>query len=424
MKHRFAFVVVLSFFLSIPFFSFSAFGFAGDEEKKVLYFHVGAPKTATKAIQYECSERREELAKLGVNYPPSENGVNHSVEILKIFYGKAEETKEWILKVKEQSKDFKSILLSDECASMQSGKTLLFQEFLTFLNQHFAVKYIYCFRKTVPAIGSLLTMNIIRGSVISNDALNIDEHIKFRMLRHLNSYDFYSRLDTTLLSYEELAKSGKLVQTFLYQAMGLKIEIPNRLIHTIGDYDREVNFTDTQLIHLERAFSVEEGSFVIIYRKPDPTLELSKVLSSLIRERTKKILSTPEFHMGEFSPYPTNGFSDCEFSHRWTERTKASVTVPLAEMDPLPSRISFLNTSGLVTDNHTQDLTVKVNEEVVGSYIYTLNNNNQIIDIPLPKVDRAKIEFDIPNAISPFNLGINADKRTLGISFKEVQLQY
>jgi hypothetical protein len=267
-------------------------------------------------------------------------------------------------------------------------------------------------------------MNIISGNIITNEGLNINELIKAHMLMHLNAYDFFSHRDTTFLSYEELVKGRKLVQTFLQQAMGLKIEIPDRSFNIMGKYSHVMNFTDAQLTHLERAFSVEEGSFVVTYRKPEPTLELSKILSSLIRERTKKILSTPQFHMGEFCPYPTSGFSALEGSHRWTEGTKASITVPLAEIDPRPSRVSFFNTKGLVTANHSQKLIVNVNGEEAGSYDYTLTNNNHTIEISLPEAGPAEIKFAIPNAISPSDLGISGDKRTLGVSFGEVQLQY
>ncbi|MBY0272586.1 MAG: hypothetical protein K2X02_04125 [Alphaproteobacteria bacterium] len=135
-------------------------------------------------------------------------------------------------------------------------------------------------------------------------------------------------------------------------------------------------------------------------------------------------LNTSKFHMGESSPYPVSGFSDFERSHRWTEGTKASITLPLKDMEPRPSHISFLNTEGFVTDSHKQDLIVKVNGEEVGRYVYTSNNNNQTIDIPLPKVDQAKIEFEIPNAVSPSDLGVSTDKRKLGISFSEVQFRY
>ncbi|MBY0273163.1 MAG: hypothetical protein K2X02_07180 [Alphaproteobacteria bacterium] len=131
----------------------------------------------------------------------------------------------------------------------------------------------------------------------------------------------------------------------------------------------------------------------------------------------------PRFHMGEINPFSSSGFSGFEHSHRWTEGTEASIILPLAEMASPPSRISFFDTRALVTGSHTQDLIVKVNGKEVRRIVYTTDNNNQTIDIPLPKADQAKIEFVIPDAASPLELGIAADKRKLGISFREVQFQ-
>jgi hypothetical protein len=131
-----------------------------------------------------------------------------------------------------------------------------------------------------------------------------------------------------------------------------------------------------------------------------------------------------DFHMGQSSPYTTSGFSALESSHRWTEGTKASIILPLGEMERRPTNISFLHTSGFVTSGHTQHLTVKVNGKEAGSYDYTLTNNNHTIEIPLPEAETAEIEFEIPNAIIPSALGLNnPDKRKLGVLFREVLIQ-
>jgi hypothetical protein len=136
-------------------------------------------------------------------------------------------------------------------------------------------------------------------------------------------------------------------------------------------------------------------------------------------------LDTREFHMGKFTPFPTSGFSHHAQSHIWTEGNKATITLPLVDMASRPSRISFLNTGGFVTGSHEQELIVKVNGKEIRRYVYSVSNNNQIIDIDLPpQLDLATIEFEIPKAISPLDLGISADKRKLGISFGEVKFQY
>ncbi|MBY0272394.1 MAG: hypothetical protein K2X02_03115 [Alphaproteobacteria bacterium] len=134
--------------------------------------------------------------------------------------------------------------------------------------------------------------------------------------------------------------------------------------------------------------------------------------------------SATKFQMGEPNSYQTTGFSAFEGSHRWTVGNKASITLPLAEMKPRPSSISFLNTKGLITPTHSQTLTVKVNRKLGNRYVYTPGNNNHTLEIPLPKDGPVVIQFEISNAASPSALGINADKRELGISFGEVQFQY
>ncbi|MBY0272638.1 MAG: hypothetical protein K2X02_04400 [Alphaproteobacteria bacterium] len=133
---------------------------------------------------------------------------------------------------------------------------------------------------------------------------------------------------------------------------------------------------------------------------------------------------TTTFHMGKRDDYQTTGFSAYEGTHRWTEGMEASLTLPFEKMGRRPSRISFLNTRGLITASHPQELTVKVNGKEVGHYVYTAGNNNQTIDIRLPEAGPATIKFEIPTAASPSDLRINADKRVLGISFRDVQFHY
>ncbi|MBY0272062.1 MAG: hypothetical protein K2X02_01415 [Alphaproteobacteria bacterium] len=130
-------------------------------------------------------------------------------------------------------------------------------------------------------------------------------------------------------------------------------------------------------------------------------------------------------YMGQPSfPYATRGFSAFEGTHRWTEGTEAEIIFPLKTMSPRPFRVSFLNTRALVTGSYKQHLLVKLNGRMVGHYTYTLSDNNKTIEFPLEHDDSATITFETLNAISPFDLEINADKRKLGISFREAKLQY
>ncbi|MBY0272393.1 MAG: hypothetical protein K2X02_03110 [Alphaproteobacteria bacterium] len=172
----------------------------------------------------------------------------------------------------------------------------------------------------------------------------------------------------------------------------------------------------------------EAGSAEIEFEMPNAASPSDLGISADTRAlgisfREFQAYSTPRYHMGKVSPYPLSGFSTLESSHRWTVGKKATITLPLEVMAHRPSRISFLNTKGFVTGSHPQNLTVKVNGKEAGRYIYTPGNNNHTLEIPLPKDGPATIEFEIPYAISPSALGINADQRELGISFGEVELQ-
>jgi hypothetical protein len=134
--------------------------------------------------------------------------------------------------------------------------------------------------------------------------------------------------------------------------------------------------------------------------------------------------SISRFHMGKHNDYQSSGFSAFEGTHRWTVGKEATITIPLAEMERRPSRISFLNTAGFVTANHPQNLIVKVNGVKVNSYVYTPADNNKRINVPLPTTGPAEIEFEMPDAISPSVLVGTPDKRELGILFKEVEFHY
>jgi hypothetical protein len=121
-----------------------------------------------------------------------------------------------------------------------------------------------------------------------------------------------------------------------------------------------------------------------------------------------------------------NGFSGGEGTHRWTDGKKAVIEVPLQDMIDQKSRvISFIDTSAFVTPNRPQEVTVSLNGAQVKNYIYSHVQSRHTIDIAIPDgMDTARIEFDMPNAISPATLGLSDDPRELGISFKNIDLMH
>lgn len=156
--------------------------------------------------------------------------------------------------------------------------------------------------------------------------------------------------------------------------------------------------------------------------EPAPASSSSTSTSTPVVEPDLKV-ENALFSMGELSPYlSTDGFSTPEKAHIWTAGTEASITLPVARMYPRPSSVTFFGTCALVTPNYPQNLTVRVNGRKIAEHVYTVDNNEYDIEIPLPSDELATIEFSIPNAISPRDLTGSGDPRKLGIMFKEVLL--
>ena len=85
------------------------------QNKKILYLHVGTHKTGTSTIQEECSKNRSKLQQLGVLYPESvSQGINHHAIAHLIMDGELEKVNQYIINIKEQSKNYDSVLLSSE----------------------------------------------------------------------------------------------------------------------------------------------------------------------------------------------------------------------------------------------------------------------------------------------------------------------
>lgn len=167
---------------------------------------------------------------------------------------------------------------------------------------------------------------------------------------------------------------------------------------------------------------VEQENKSAAHTLEDPSHEDSSASAATLKTAIQLDTS---LNMEEFNPYLTSGFSAFEGTHKWTDGDKAIITLPLEGMEPRPTSISFLNTGSFVTPSHPQKLILRMNGVKLDEYDYTHVNNNQRINITLPKDDAtAIIEFETPNAIIPSALGLNnPDKRKLGIAFKEVQFQ-
>jgi hypothetical protein len=124
-------------------------------------------------------------------------------------------------------------------------------------------------------------------------------------------------------------------------------------------------------------------------------------------------------------PFFLSGFSNPEGTHRWTAGCSACVQLPVVNNQRKFKKITFLDTGGVITEQHTQRMIVHLNDTQVAEYLYDIHHPGHTIEICIPEqTDQAKITFELPNAIAPAALNINTDVRLLGVRFNQVQLSY
>lgn len=148
-----------------------------------------------------------------------------------------------------------------------------------------------------------------------------------------------------------------------------------------------------------------------------------RTLVNLTPSAFRNPLETQIYHLGKEEPFSCTGFSGLEGNLRWTNDLKATMTVPLQLGNHDVKRVEFTNTVALVTDAHPQRLSVRLNGVNEVKYEYNTMINSQTINIPCASYGfsgDAIISFDMPDAISPTDLGVGEDSRRLGIAFREM----
>ncbi|MBY0272635.1 MAG: hypothetical protein K2X02_04385 [Alphaproteobacteria bacterium] len=271
----------------------------------------------------------------------------------------------------------------------------------------------------------LFELNLDIYAPTDDESNSLYKRKEYRFARELSlpRAAFYARAHVSPLCFEEDPITRKRFAENEIRVMLQGSEISSSIVDDFASQTDPLSFSSLYSNGITGAASTVSSSLApssssSTLSSPSSSSTLAPVDESVLPARTTK------FQMGEPNSYQTTGFSAYEGTHRWTEGMEASLTLPFEKMGRRPSRISFLNTRGLVTASRPQELTVKVNGKEVGHYVYTAGNNNQTIDVRLPEAGPATIKFEIPTAASPSDLRINADKRVLGISFRDVQFHY
>jgi hypothetical protein len=125
-------------------------------------------------------------------------------------------------------------------------------------------------------------------------------------------------------------------------------------------------------------------------------------------------------------PFSFNGLWDPESTHTWTKAKDVTMKIPTFHEGKRIRKLSFLNTSALISDVYEQVVYVFLDKQPVGEYRYIRpQSRTHTIEIPLSFSNEAEreISFKIPKAtqsktIDPSNL----DPRELGIALSLVDL--
>lgn len=117
-----------------------------------------------------------------------------------------------------------------------------------------------------------------------------------------------------------------------------------------------------------------------------------------------------------FPEHSLKGFSPAEPAHRWTEGKKVTLAAPVQGRNVRVKNFLFKDVFSL----GDQDVTVTLNDQIVGQYCFNGTFPRHTIEVPFPYdiSGIAKIEFLISNPHSPSE----GDTRLLGLGFNLVDV--
>jgi hypothetical protein len=284
-----------------------------------------------------------------------------------------------------------------------------------------------------PLVGKFQQVVLLRDTIITHPAVqNIGDSMNLSPnVMHLKGFDAIARPDIesdfpdipmkdmySLVKYIDVKTGKKIVAITYHWFLPQPRVIWQKDTSEYEAFDRAFKKSNTMrqlMMNLENVDGFE-----------DVTAELQRYMGL---SKVSPIV-TDTHYLGSNLPYNLEGFSGAEGTHRWTDGivdgTIARITIPLRDGDRQVKRITFDNTTALITDKHVQNLSFILNDKKLSDIQYNRNTKSHTLEIPIsPNLNgNAVITFYIPNAISPQKLGMGKDSRNLGISFADMALTY
>jgi hypothetical protein len=119
------------------------------------------------------------------------------------------------------------------------------------------------------------------------------------------------------------------------------------------------------------------------------------------------------------------GFSGTEPFGRWTDGNDASFACILPPKNALAPSTVRITTSGFVPAGHAQRALVSVNGSKAVEEDYGPDQTSKVIELPLPTSPGEKllVTFSLPDAVTPKEVGLNADTRKIAISVRSIEFR-
>jgi hypothetical protein len=119
------------------------------------------------------------------------------------------------------------------------------------------------------------------------------------------------------------------------------------------------------------------------------------------------------------------GFSVAEPHGRWTDGNEATFVCTLPTRDEKPPATVRITTWGYVYSGHSQRAIISINGLKATEVRFGPGNDREVIELPLPSSpgNKLSIEFFLPDAVSPRELGMNSDPRKIAINVGTIEFR-
>ncbi len=129
---------------------------------------------------------------------------------------------------------------------------------------------------------------------------------------------------------------------------------------------------------------------------------------------------------GWIDPHLLEGFSVAEAHGRWTSAEKATFECSLPPEMAHNLEVVRIDTVGFVVHGRPQRVRIAINNTPMIDFVYRHDSEQKTFELPLrniPLSDRIRVDFIVPDAISPSDLGLSSDPRRIGIGVRSIDFR-